>query len=142
MISTVLKRIDKYLETDEAKEAGYTSRPDVIYESLRIFFKEKNTSTKHKLSWNEEWFSVIGFGDNRIILKDLSTEKAITITIVDGIPMCGIDSTSNCIHVNYCIENQNLWKFLRKNKVKITNPVPSIHDESKISEKTKKLVKN
>ena len=125
LISSVLEKIDRYLKTDEAKDNGFTSRPDVIYEALRVFFKntELNKSQPQKIETKSK-IVFVGTIGNKIILED---SECGTITVVideDKKLQCFYDDVDPHDNkwVRYCLKNKESWEFLQDSGVKLVKP--------------------
>jgi len=117
LLNSVLQKIDEYLKTDEAKSSGFTSRPDIIYESLRIFFKNRNNKIQSQIKLVETI-------DNKIILNDSEVGTIIVEIDKDKKLQCyydDIDSHDNR-WIRFCLKNKDLWNFLKKRNVKLVTP--------------------
>lgn len=116
--SKIIERLDKFLKTDSAKDMGYSSRPTVVVPLLREFL-DKHLPIEPKLEEGE--ISLYDTYDNKIILTD--SIKGTILVIIDKNNKlqcynCKEDPHENR-YVDYCLQNENLWKFLKSKKVKI-----------------------
>jgi len=116
--SKIIERLDKFLKTDTAKDMGYSSRPTVVVPLLREFL-DKHIPIEPKLEEGE--ISLYDTYEDKIILTD--SIKGTVLVIIDKNNKlqcydCKKDSHNNR-YVDFCLENDKLWKFLKSKNVKI-----------------------
>jgi len=97
----------KWLDSAEAKEAGFHSKAPVINAAVRDFL-EKYKKTR---------FGHINFQDNLIRLIDNDKPKGtpfIDIYLKSDMIVCDSCKSKNCIHVEQCWKNDKITRVLKK----------------------------
>ncbi|MCP8318932.1 MAG: ribbon-helix-helix domain-containing protein [Candidatus Methylarchaceae archaeon HK01B] len=102
----IIKWIDRFLQTDQAKELGYTSRPDIVVHSIReLLGRYENTSPR---------LSHLHISSDNVTVYDNQLGRLVTVRIRDQKLYCEVDQTDQCIHTAFVSSLEKVNDFLGK----------------------------
>lgn len=105
----MLDAIDKYLQTERAKEKGFTSRSDVAITAIREFLSREGYYPLRPR------FEHLNTYDNNVKLLDNELERVASVYFkIDHETYCDVCEKSDCIHLEVAWTIPEVADVLRK----------------------------
>ena len=123
MPKAMIDRLDVFLETDFAKERGFTSRPSVFMMLLREFFDKTEMYIDEMNSVDPKRFEYIRREKNDFIIKDKKLDEQIILREFEkyGQTHCMKckDKIKHCQHQKFLVTLFNSIEQIAGNNVKL-----------------------
>ncbi len=122
-------RLDEYAKSEEGQNQGFMTGKDILVMLMREFLNKKdlqksNDENKKIVelprydSVDYESISLVSFSENRVVLKDNKINSDVILIFEKHSPIkCDFDSSPNCIHVSFCLQEKKLWDFVKKHEI-------------------------
>ncbi|MFQ6077002.1 MAG: hypothetical protein ACE5Z5_12890 [Candidatus Bathyarchaeia archaeon] len=105
------KEIEKFLESQQAKELGFVSIADFAGSALRDYL-EKCKGARPRLEHLNTY-------ENHVKIVDNQRNRIVTVYFkVDGGPWCDLDESDSCIHCEYAWTIPEVAKILHEHGFK------------------------
>jgi len=102
----MLTVIDRYLDSDFARERGLTSRTDVILGALRMLF-ERDGFYPHRPR-----FEPMDVTNERVRIVDNALQRITTVRLRSRYLLCELCNARECIHIDFALSLPDVHRLL------------------------------
>jgi len=106
----MLKAVEEFLETEQAKKMGFLHITDVATEAVREFLKS------HGYYPLEERFQIINHDANGVKVFDLQKRMVADVYIKPKGIWCILCEKDSCEHIDFVLRDSNTQNFVRKKR--------------------------
>lgn len=117
----MLDLIDKYLETDMAKQRGLTSRSDVAIESIKRFLEREGMYAP------KPRFEHLNAFEDHVKIWDNWLSRTATVYFKEDKVLCDICESDECIHIGFALSIPEVVNALERHGY----PISKVFDKAK-----------
>lgn len=91
----MIELLDRYLQTDRAKERGFTSRTDVAVVAIQYLLDRDGMYSRRPK------FEHVNVFEDHVTILDTGAQKLFNIYFRSDRPFCEVCESSKCVHVGF-----------------------------------------